>query len=121
MMFAIMQKMKERISNVPSVELKTWALDTILLFNRFQNKFNIPAFWITTSTQIFDILVFFMAFGLPVSGSYDGPVLAFLMTGYILIAVGKIDKMQKFQKIIVEQKAFFRVDCDVERIPVQLR
>ena len=95
-MFATMQKMKERISNVPSAGLKTWALDTILLFNRFQNKFNIPAFWITTSTQIFDILVLFMAFGLPVSGSYDGLVLGFLMTGYILMAVGKIQKMQMF-------------------------
>ena len=45
-------------------------------------------------SQIFAILILFLALGLPVSGSYDGWVLMFLMVGFLLIAIGDWYNMQ---------------------------
>ena len=49
MIFAPIETMTEKVKNVPSFGLESWALDTIFLFKRFQENMNLTVFLFTTS------------------------------------------------------------------------
>ena len=48
MLLAIIQKMTEKVENVPSFDVESWAFDTIELFNKLQRALNFPCLFIIT-------------------------------------------------------------------------
>ena len=44
MLFALIQKIEEKLNTGPRVPTESWILDTILVYNKFQKSFNLPAF-----------------------------------------------------------------------------
>ena len=50
MIFALIQKMEEKLNTVPSIPTEAWIIDIILLYNKFQRSINLPAFLIPSLT-----------------------------------------------------------------------
>ena len=46
MLFALIQKMEEKLNSGPKEPTESWILDIILIYNRFQKLFNLPVFLI---------------------------------------------------------------------------
>ena len=46
MLFALIQKIEEKLNSIPKEPTESWILDVILIYNRFQKMFNLPVFLI---------------------------------------------------------------------------
>ena len=56
MLLSIIQKMTEKVENVPCLEVESWAFETIKLFTRLKTAFNLPCLFIIGGRYVIIII-----------------------------------------------------------------
>ena len=119
MLLSIIQKMTEKVENVPCLEVESWAFETIKLFTRLKTAFNLPCLfiiggryviiiienWITIFffyySQIIWIFLSFLAFGLGFgSDSNETLPLGISRIGYGILSIYYLLSLRSFLFLI---------------------